>query len=149
MIPAHVTRTSSRPRLGRRGDGSLDVGARRHVAPDGAPADPRCRLGRRRVVEVGDDDMGSLGCEALRGRRADPAGAARDERGLAGEAAHRIIRTTSSATHTGLSPPSRSTVARTTPCSPPATSSTDWTVKRPGSASPRAAEPGSARLLTP
>ena len=111
MIPAQVTSTSSRPLSAASGHRRLDVGTRGHVAADRAPADPLRGLRCGGLVEVGDDDVRALGGEALRGRGADPLRAARDERRPALEAAHRIILTTSSATQTGLSPPSRSTVA--------------------------------------
>ena len=132
MIPAQVTRMSSRPR------GSAAAATAASTCPrevtshrDGAAADRCCGLLRCGEVEVGDDDVGALGREPRRGRGADPARATGDEGDLAREAVvegHAYLRITSSATHTGLSPPSRSIVVTTTICSPPATSSTDATV---------------------
>ena len=60
-------------------DGRLDVGARGDVAADRTAADPLCRLGGRRLVEVCDDDVRTLAREPLGGCGADPAGAAGDE----------------------------------------------------------------------
>ena len=136
-------------RLGRGRDRRLDVRSQRHVATHRAPADPLRGLRRCSLVEVGDDDVRALGCEPLCRRGADALRAAGDERRLPCEAAQRIIRTTSSATHTGLSPPSRSTVARTTPWSPPATSSTDCTVKVARIREPEGTGAGKRTLLTP
>ena len=56
---------------------------------------------------------------------------------------------TSSATHTGLSPPSRSIVATATICSPPCTSSTDATVTRARIRDPTGTGAGNRTLLVP
>ena len=144
MIPAQVTRMSSRPaRLGRGRDRRLDLRARRDVAAHGAAADRGGGLLRCGEVEVRDDDVRALRSEPRRGGGADPARPAGDERHLAGEpvgVAHRSLLITISATHTGLSPPSRSTVVTTTACSPPGTSSTEATVD--ARADPRAGRDG-------
>ena len=149
MIPAQVTRMSSPARLGGGRHGGLDVLARGHVAADRPAADALRGLRRRGLVEVRDDDVRTLGGEPRGGRGADALRAARDERGLAGEPRHRIIRRTTSATQTGLSPPSRSIVARTTPCSPPSTSSTDCTVNRPRTREPDGSGAGKRTRFTP
>ncbi len=136
-------------RLEGRRDRGFDVLAGGDVAADRTASDPLRGLGGRGLVEVRDHDVRALRGEALGRRGADPLRAARDERGLTLEALHRIILETSSATHTGLSPPSRSIVANTTPCSPPGTSSTDWTVKRARMRDPEGTGAGNRTLFTP
>ena len=124
IIPGAGDEDVETARLHRRRDRGLDVGTRRHVAADGATSDPLRCLVRRGLVEVGDDDVGALGGQPLGRRSANALRAARDERGLTVESAHRSTRATSSATHTGLLPPSRSTVMTSVTCRPPETSST-------------------------
>ena len=104
-------------RLGGEPDGSLNLGARGHIATHRTTADlPGCLLGCCEI-EVRHDDICALRCEACCRRGADPICAAGDERRLAREAsgrAHRNFRSTISATQTGLSPPSRSIVVSNT-----------------------------------
>ena len=138
--------------LGGGRDGSLDVLPRRDIAANGATADRRRRILGRCEIEVRDDDVRTFGGEAGRRGGADPARPARHERGLTGEpagACHRILRTTISATHTGLSPPSRSTVVTRTACSPSGTSSTDATVTRARMRDPAGTGAGNLTLLVP
>src|SRR5262249_13352063 len=50
----------------------------------------RCRLLEQRVLDVGDDDLGTLADELLAQRLADAAGAASDDGDLAREALHPV-----------------------------------------------------------
>ena len=153
MIPAQVTRMSSRPRgrcrLGHRG---LDLLARGHVALHGATADRSGSLLRRREIEVRDHHVGAFRCEPGRRGGADPARAAGDQGDLPGEAicnGHAYLLITSSATQTGLSPPSRSIVVTATICSAPGTSSTEATVTRARIREPTGTGAGNRTLLVP
>ena len=141
------------PRRRRRlGHCRLDLLARGHVALHGATADRGRRLLRRCEIEVRDDDVGSLCGEPGRGGGADPARAAGDEGHLPGEAVcdgHAYLRITSSATQTGLSPPSRSIVVTATICSAPGTSSTEATVTRARIRDPTGTGAGNRTLLVP
>ena len=136
----------------RRGHCRLDLFARGHVAPDGAATDRGGGLLRRCEIEVGDDDVGSL-CRESGGRGGpDAARATRDERHLPRETVcngHTYLRITSSATQTGLSPPSRSIVVTATICSPPGTSSTEATVTRARIRDPTGTGAGNRTLLVP
>ncbi len=89
-------------------DGERDGGAVglevRHVARDRVAAGlRRDRLGAR-GVDVGGDDHRPLGRERQRGRAAQPAGRAGDERDLPGQPAHRVNASARSASPAIASP---------------------------------------------
>ena len=153
MIPAQVTRMSSRPgRRCRLGHRRLDLLARGHIALHGPASDRGGSLLRRGEIEVRDHDVGALGREPGRGRGADSARAAGDQGDLPGEAicnGHAYLLITSSATQTGFSPPSRSIVVTATICSAPGTSSTEATVTRARIRDPTGTGAGNRTLLVP
>jgi hypothetical protein len=130
----------------------LEAGARDdRVEPAAEPLQRRvdnCAvpLARREVAvgEVDAVDTPAVRAEALGDRPADPTGRAGDESGL-----HRRKRKTSSATQTGFSPPSRSTVAAIRAWTPASTSSTSSTRKLARSRLPTGTGAGKRTRFTP